>query len=807
MASRTDERRNDHVTRKIAMPAAGAVLLLFLLPMLYYGWGFPFTELLDPAEPGKLAERVYSQDLLARGEVPLWNPYFYSGHPHMACLQPATFYPPNFLYMVFSIPIASNLILLLHYSAAGIFTFFFCMAIGFSIEASIFSSISFMFCGYLTARRPFPDIMNPSVWLPLMLLLAHKILERPCFLYASLASLVLCIQIFGGHTQPALYTMFVCLAYISYLSFKRYGWRKRWIPPLVFAVAIGVGVSLAAVQLLPLQQVSALSVKRGVNYQEFTKYSFHPLLLPLLLYPFLLGADFPSLYEGWYQGPGSLVELSAYTGILPLCLAIVAIITLLRKEVQVRFWGSIAAIALFLVFGKHNPLYRITWYIPIYNMFRAPARNWYEFDFAIAILAGFGLRQVMEGGRLQRRIVMLVAGMLFGVVVISVCLLMYWERQGGTLLSALSGRVPPNADQILKTITMKSNAVFIPIMLMLASLCVMLLVVFGIKRRVVLASLFVVLFVDLLSCGSYYWRYGRSGSAMFDEARAHFRPLLSFIGDREADPNGFRICSLMRSEYDMLDCYPVIDRFGPYRSINGFGMMLSRDYASMADMDLWGTTPDELFRNNRVLSMLGAKYIIARASEGPFLFGIRDPAGKNLYRELSRDGEMALFENINAMPRVWCAERVISVGDFEEARSILWAMEKGPDLAREAVVEGTPALQGGGAARIISEDSRRVEVRCESPRGCFLVLADRYFPGWQALVDGARVRLFRTNGILRGVAVPPGEHIVVFEYRPRPLLLGAGVSIATCAGMLALGITGCIMRRGRSARAAQNQRG
>lgn len=783
------------------------VCILLILPLIYYGWGFPFTELLDPAEPGKLAERAYSQELLARGEMPLWNPYFYSGHPHMACLQPAAFYPPNFLYMVFSVPIASNLILLLHYSAAGIFTFFFCVTIGFSIEASIFSAISFMFCGYLTARRPFPDIMNPSVWLPLMLLLSHKILERPRFGYASLAALVFCIQIFGGHTQPALYTVFVCMAYVSYFSFKRYGGRKRWLPPLVFAAAIGMGIFLAAVQLLPLQQVSALSVKRGVDYREFTKYSFHPLLLPLLLYPFLLGADFPSLYEGWYQGPGNLVELSAYTGILPLCFAMIAVIALLRKEAQVRFWGIIAAIALFLVFGGHNPLYRVMWYVPIYNMFRAPARNWYEFDFAIAILAGFGLGQAMEGGRSQRRTAMLVAGMLFGVVAVSVCMLTYWERHGGALLGALSGRVPPGVYQMLQTIAMKSNAVFIPMMLMAASLCVMLLIAFGVKRRIVLASLFALLFIDLLSCGSFYWRYGRSGSAMLDEARAHFGPLLRFIGDRETDPNGFRICSLMRSEYDMLDCYPVIDRFGPYRSINGFGMMLSRDYASMTGMDLWGTTREGLFRNNRVLSMLGAKYIIARSSEGPFLLGIRGPAGRNLYRELLRDGEMALFENVNAGPRVWCAERVIPVGGFDEARALVWTMEGGPDLAREAVVEGTPALQGRGAARIISEDSGRVEVRCESPGGCFLVLADRYFPGWHASVGGARVRLFRTNGILRGVAVPPGGHIVAFEYRPRPLVVGAWVSVATAVGMFASGIAEYIIRRGRSARAAQNRCG
>ena len=777
------------------------VCILFILPLIYYGWGFPFTELLEPAEPGKLAERIYSQELLARGEMPLWNPYLYSGHPHMACLQPATFYPPNFLYMILSLQVASNLILLLHYSAAGIFTFFFCMTIGLSMEAALLSAISFMFCGYLTAHRPFPDIMNPSIWLPLMLLLAHKIVERPCFKYAFLASLVLCIQIFGGHTQPVLYTIFICLAYVSYLSFKRYSGRKRWMPPLVFAATIGLGVSLAAVQLLPLQEVSSLSIKRGVDYQEFIKYSFHPLLLPTLIYPFLFGADFPSLYEGWYQGPWNLVEMSGYTGILPLCFALCAVIILVRKEAQVRFWGIVAAIALFLVLGKHNPLYRITWYFPFYNIFRAPARNWYEFDFAIAILAGFGLRQVMKRERSQRRIVMLVAGMLLGIVVISICLLAYWERHGAALLDAISGQVPLNADKMLKIITMKSNAVFIPIILMLASLCVMLLIVFRVKRNVVFTALFAILFIDLLSCGSFYWRYGKSGSATFAESRKHFAPLLDYIRNRETDANGFRICSMMRSEDDMTDCYPVIDRFGPYRSINGYGMMLSRDYARLLRTDIVGTTPEALFFNNRILSMLGVKYIIARREEKKFLESIRAENGRGLYREVAPAGTIALFENASPFPRAWCVGRTRPVGNLDEAVRILWSPDVKIDLSREVLIEGAKPCDSTseGEARVVSYEPQRIEIRCKSSGKCLLVLSERFFPGWQAYVDGSVVPIYRANAILRGVCVPPGEHTIKFIYKPRSFAVGAAISGGTLMGLLVAAVV-LGLKRGNNSR-------
>src|SRR5260221_13895403 len=39
----------------------------------------------------------YQAERLAQGEVPLWNPYNYAGHPFLADTQSAVFYPPRLL--------------------------------------------------------------------------------------------------------------------------------------------------------------------------------------------------------------------------------------------------------------------------------------------------------------------------------------------------------------------------------------------------------------------------------------------------------------------------------------------------------------------------------------------------------------------------------------------------------------------------------------------------------------------------------------------------------------------------------------
>ena len=81
------------------------------------------------------------------------------------------------------------------------------------------------------------------------------------------------------------------------------------------------------------------------------------------------------------------------------------------------------------------------------------------------------------------------------------------------------------------------------------------------------------------------------------------------------------------------------------------------------------------------------------------------------------------------------------------------------------------------------------------------MLADTYYPGWVATVDG-RARSVEPYGTYgRAVRIQRGAREVVFEYRPRWLAPAAGVSIASLAvavGLLLLPAP----RRHRSGRPA-----
>jgi uncharacterized membrane protein YfhO len=66
-----------------------------------------------------------------------------------------------------------------------------------------------------------------------------------------------------------------------------------------------------------------------------------------------------------------------------------------------------------------------------------------------------------------------------------------------------------------------------------------------------------------------------------------------------------------------------------------------------------------------------------------------------------------------------------------------------------------------------------------------LVLSENHYPGWRASVDGNSVETLRVDYNLRGVVLPPGQHIIVFRYIPKSAILGGLISLVT---LLALGI-------------------
>jgi hypothetical protein len=94
----------------------------------------------------------------------------------------------------------------------------------------------------------------------------------------------------------------------------------------------------------------------------------------------------------------------------------------------------------------------------------------------------------------------------------------------------------------------------------------------------------------------------------------------------------------------------------------------------------------------------------------------------------------------------------------------------------------------------LQDTPNAVTIRAASEAGGYLVLADTWYPGWRATLDGRAVSILRANVALRAVAFPAGEHVVEFRYEPDSFRAGAGLS-ATSALLIAAGLILSMRRR------------
>jgi uncharacterized membrane protein YfhO len=74
-------------------------------------------------------------------------------------------------------------------------------------------------------------------------------------------------------------------------------------------------------------------------------------------------------------------------------------------------------------------------------------------------------------------------------------------------------------------------------------------------------------------------------------------------------------------------------------------------------------------------------------------------------------------------------------------------------------------------------------------------LADVFYPGWKAYIDGQPAEIYRANYLFRAVQVEAGGHLVEFRYEPLSFKLGVGLTCLT----LIIVAAGVIWEQKRSA--------
>jgi hypothetical protein len=160
--------------------------------------------------------------------------------------------------------------------------------------------------------------------------------------------------------------------------------------------------------------------------------------------------------------------------------------------------------------------------------------------------------------------------------------------------------------------------------------------------------------------------------------------------------------------------------------------------------------------------------------------GTQAGASESLYNLVytGTDG-IRIFRNRLAQPRFRFVRTLRPCRDEHEARAVLEG-DAGFDVATEALVEGIQERLSVAGGEILGREIRNTEMKFTLRTGdrSFFVVADSWFPGWRAEVDGKTAPMYPVNGFLRGVLLEgAGTHTLVMSYHPWSVPAGLGATV------------------------------
>ena len=115
------------------------------------------------------------------------------------------------------------------------------------------------------------------------------------------------------------------------------------------------------------------------------------------------------------------------------------------------------------------------------------------------------------------------------------------------------------------------------------------------------------------------------------------------------------------------------------------------------------------------------------------------------------------------------------------------------DAPSSTAAAGSTALTAGRAV-VTREDSRQLVIEAQAPEDGFLLLADTFYPGWTAQVDGTPTPIYRANLSVRGIQLPKGRHEVRFTYEAPGFARGLQITV-TAVSLLLIWAAAAALRR------------
>lgn len=696
-----------------------AVLVLPVLVLLPHLGEFPFqpgaaySDLLVSHYPNALfLQRV----ILAWKTIPLWSPTILSGYPFAANPLSGVFYLPGWLALLLPLPLGFNLVVILHllWGGAGMLTLL--RYEGLSERAALLGALAF---------EAMPKVFSHLGAGHITLL--YAVTWTPWLLYAERRALY---QRGSQRILPGVILGMIILADVRWVAYAGLLWLAynlyHWIcftRENAVVARVRDFVLAGAKNWLPAFLLKSLMA--GLIAA--------PLLLPLVQYiqlstrrqlsaqeSFILSMPPTQLLGLVYPNIGGAAEWMLYPGALVLGLVIYS---LCRSSVRRRggFWLVVILTTLFFSLGAYIPPLEWIARLPGMDLLRVPPRVLFVTGFGFTILAAMGFDDLFDRLRRQEQIERDRSGLvLFSVT---------------AFIVFFAAAVLMIVDKDLARLQFAWGAVFF-----LAGAVAILLA----RARFISASILMVLTVtvglaDLIGVNVFSLDF-RSPASVFSAGRE----VSLYLRERETSSE-FRIYSpsyslpqhtAARQSLELADGIDPLQLAAYVRFMEaatgvpstGYSVTLPPFANASPVTDNKNYSPDA-----QKLGLLNVKYVVSEY-----------PLAVNGLGLLARFGQTYVYQNQMLLSRAWVQEVDAPLGEEILSEPQL---ERKPDLIR---------LNASGPG--------------------LLVLSEIAYPGWHAVIDGHPAPVETIGGLLRGVQLPVGEHMVQFLFRPWPVYAGLGLS-------------------------------
>jgi hypothetical protein len=675
--------------------------------------------------------RSFAYDQLRSGRFPLWGGEgVFSVYPFQADPESALFYPPAALNLLLWLALGRarfpltgfQMEALGHVLLASVLTYIFLRGEAHKRSAAVLGSVAFAYGGYLVSY-PLEQIsfLEAAVWLPLALLGAKLLTQTGRKRYIVLTAVAFTLAFLPGNPQNLVFLFYTTLAYYLYRS-----WQMKTPWPVVvrrMVLVLLLTAGLSAVQLLPSVEWWRHSTRASIPFEQ-AAVAFPPQDIVQLVLTGLVS---------WWQ--------PMYVGVLSLVLACLA--GLLARRRDTAFWVALAIVALIFSLGKNVFGFEVAYLtLPGIGLFRDQERHAYLLTFALAVLAAYGADQFLSPlRRPARQWVAKVARWLRQALPMVFVLL---------LIAVVLHRMQLDPGDSKQT---PSHVAVLWLALALTTLLFYLRLSGRGARRVMGVLLLLVLVFDLFSLNraQYYAAYHDPHTVS---------PLWQQV---LSDPGFFRVQE---------DEFPIIrDVAGrrQLRQVSGVAIRLAHynEFLNRAAEDVrW--------------KLMGVKYVVTW--RGSLLTKQNNPVEADL---LATEGEGQTLKHLYRLPDAprpaWIIHDVVVAGNRDELYERLNAA--GFDPFATAVLSKPVAVGPGDSSSdevtLTHFDSGRVTLHARLGAAGLLVLGEVTYPGWRVYVNGAPARLFEADGVLRAVALPPGEWQVDFRFQPIAFYVGLAISLLT----------------------------